>query len=60
MEWKEPGVGTRFSSGSHRGTIKYVGEVQGTEGIWLGVEWDDASRGKHDGIHGNDRYFTCR
>jgi hypothetical protein len=30
-------------------------------GIWLGVEWDDASRGKHDGAHSDGvRYFTAR
>ena len=27
--------------------------------MWLGVEWDDASRGKHDGIYEDTRYFTC-
>jgi dynactin complex subunit len=55
-----PGVGTRFSAGSFRGTIRYVGEVEGTEGVWLGVEWDDANRGKHSGTRGETTYFTCR
>ncbi|NXD79779.1 TBCE protein, partial [Halcyon senegalensis] len=29
-------------------------------GIWLGVEWDDPQRGKHDGTYEGTRYFTCR
>ncbi|PWN89833.1 hypothetical protein FA10DRAFT_266381 [Acaromyces ingoldii] len=55
-----PAVGQRFSQGSSRGTVRYVGPVPPTAGVWLGVEWDDASRGKHDGVHGGTRYFTCR
>jgi hypothetical protein len=55
-----PAIGTRFSLGSSRGTIRYVGEVPPTKGIWIGVEWDDASRGKHSGTRDNVCYFTCR
>ncbi|KAL2809912.1 hypothetical protein BJX63DRAFT_403819 [Aspergillus granulosus] len=40
-------------------TIRYVGKVEGTSGQWLGVEWDDPSRGKHSGQHQGVRYFTC-
>ena len=29
-------------------------------GIWIGVEWDDERRGKHDGSHEGRRYFTTR
>ena len=29
-------------------------------GEWIGVEWDDQSRGKHDGVHDGVKYFTCR
>lgn len=31
-----------------------------TSGLWLGVEWDHPSRGKHDGSHDGVQYFTCR
>lgn len=31
-----------------------------TSGLWLGVEWDHPSRGKHDGSHEGVQYFTCR
>lgn len=42
-----------------RATVRYVGPVDGHEGTWVGVEWDDDSRGKHDGATGGKRYFTC-
>jgi hypothetical protein len=50
-----------------KATVRYVGPVIAAKDkteVWLGVEWDDKSRGKHDGscvdesgqIH---RYFKC-
>ncbi|KAM0756401.1 RNI-like protein [Meredithblackwellia eburnea MCA 4105] len=47
---------------SHFGTVLYSGPVPPTKGDWLGVEWDDPTRGKHDGVHDATgiRYFTCR
>jgi tubulin-specific chaperone E len=51
--------GKRLSLGERLCTVRYVGEVQGTQGEWLGVEWDDPSRGKHSGEHGGIRYFQC-
>ncbi|CAI7667378.1 unnamed protein product [Penicillium crustosum] len=55
-----PAVGERRSFDGHLSTIRYVGTVQGTTGDWLGVEWDDASRGKHSGEHKGVRYFSCK
>ncbi|OJA10199.1 hypothetical protein AZE42_05123 [Rhizopogon vesiculosus] len=56
-----PVIGARISLPSgHVGTVKFVGPVDGTTGLWLGVEWDDPSRGKHDGIKDGKRYFECR
>ncbi|KAJ5779496.1 hypothetical protein N7457_007216 [Penicillium paradoxum] len=55
-----PAVGQRQSFDGHLGTIRYVGTVQGTTGDWLGVEWDDATRGKHSGEHKGVRYFSCK
>lgn len=43
-----------------RGTIKYFGPVDGTDGVWYGVEWDDHSRGKHSGDKDGKHYFTTR
>jgi tubulin-specific chaperone E len=54
-----PSLGTRFALSNYIGTIRYVGEVDGTSGIWFGVEWDDPSRGKHDGIKDGKPYFSC-
>lgn len=51
--------GDRVIIAKHRATVRYVGPVDGHEGLWVGVEWDDPSRGKHDGATGGRRYFTC-
>lgn len=29
-------------------------------GLWLGVEWDNPARGRHDGSHEGTVYFKCR
>ncbi|XP_064622047.1 tubulin-specific chaperone E-like [Lineus longissimus] len=53
-------VGSRVYCDGHYSTVLYIGEVPPTEGVWLGIEWDEPSRGKHDGTHNNNRYFTTR
>nr|AAI07630.1 Zgc:123075 [Danio rerio] len=53
-------VGRRVCCDGERGTVRYVGPVPPTAGVWLGVEWDHPERGKHDGSHDGVRYFTCR
>jgi len=55
-----PGLGTRLSICSSICTVKYIGPVDGTNGTWLGVEWDDSGRGKHSGSHQGRAYFTTR
>lgn len=52
-------IGQRVSYDGALCTVRFVGEVAGTAGTWLGVEWDDATRGKHDGCHKGVRYFSC-
>lgn len=52
-------LGQRLSTKGNRCTVRYVGEVQGKQGQWLGVEWDDPLRGKHSGTHEGVEYFTC-
>lgn len=40
-------------------TVRYCGPVQRQEGIWIGLEWDDAARGKHSGtVEGVTYYRT--
>ncbi|XP_072319593.1 tubulin-specific chaperone E [Eucyclogobius newberryi] len=55
----EDAVGRRVSCREERATVRYVGPVPPTKGVWLGVEWDDPERGKHDGVHEGVQYFTC-
>ena len=47
-----------------RGTVRYVGPVATSkEATWVGVEWDDPLRGKHDGAIIKDgviRYFQTK
>lgn len=47
----EIGVRVRDSNAC-RGTVRYVGPVATSsrkDVVWVGVEWDDGTRGKHDG-----------
>jgi dynactin complex subunit len=53
-------IGKRLSYDGRLCTIRYYGEVQGTKGEWLGVEWDDPTRGKHAGEHQGVKYFDCK
>ncbi|NXX21775.1 TBCE protein, partial [Podargus strigoides] len=53
-------LGRRVLCGTERATVRYVGSVPPTAGIWLGVEWDDPQRGKHDGTYEGTQYFKCR
>jgi len=57
-EWAVPGVRIRIG-GHAKATVRYVGPVDGQEGCWVGLEWDDVSRGKHDGCYKGRRYFSC-
>ncbi|KAL2881564.1 hypothetical protein SGCOL_003131 [Colletotrichum sp. CLE4] len=52
-------IGQRLSYDNALCTVRYIGPVAGTSGTWLGVEWDDTGRGKHDGQHKDVRFFTC-
>ncbi|KAH8413645.1 hypothetical protein KR222_002538 [Zaprionus bogoriensis] len=53
-------LGTRIKIGNNYGTVKYVGEVCGHAGTWLGIEWDDGLRGKHNGAIDGKRYFQTQ
>src|SRR5436309_2152797 len=52
-------LGQRLSYDGALCTVRYHGPLPGTKGVWLGVEWDDVSRGKHDGTHQGKRYYDC-
>ncbi|KAJ8002234.1 hypothetical protein DPEC_G00177780 [Dallia pectoralis] len=53
-------LGRRVAHDGERGTVRFVGSVPPTTGLWLGVEWDNPGRGKHNGSHEGVYYFTCR
>ncbi|KAK0211164.1 hypothetical protein DFS33DRAFT_1252202 [Desarmillaria ectypa] len=55
-----PQIGARVSLSGHIGSIRFVGLVRGTKGTWLGIEWDNPERGKHDGVRDGTQYFSCR
>ena len=51
--------GKRLSTRGDLCTVRYVGAIAGKKGSWLGVEWDDATRGKHTGTFDGLEYFKC-
>ena len=53
-------IGHRLSFNGALCTVRFIGEVKNTKGTWLGVEWDDPARGKHDGTHEGVKYFDCK
>ena len=60
MEPRKPPVGCRvLLGGQHLATVRYVGPIDGQQDIWVGIEYDEPGRGKHDGSHGDRRYFEC-
>ena len=60
MSGRENYSGQRLSFSGALCTVRYVGTIEATKGDWLGVEWDEPGRGKHDGSHKGIRYFECR
>ncbi|KAM7289098.1 tubulin-specific chaperone E [Ixodes scapularis] len=51
-------IGTRVSCDGHYGVVRYLGPVIDTKGTWIGIEWDDPNRGKHNGCHNGVQYFN--
>ncbi|GLD95313.1 hypothetical protein PINS_up003957 [Pythium insidiosum] len=53
-------IGTRVSIGASgkSGIVRYVGEVDGLAGDWVGIELDKPE-GKHSGDLNGKVYFTC-
>ena len=54
-------MGARVELGEDgaRGVVRYVGAVGARAGTWIGVEFDDDDRGRHDGVVDGVRYFAC-
>lgn len=47
----------RLSFGDALCTVRYCGPLPDQNGSWLGVEWDDPDRGKHNGQYKGKRLF---
>ncbi|XP_039706293.1 tubulin-specific chaperone E [Pteropus medius] len=53
-------IGQRVEVNGELATVCFYGIVPPVAGLWLGVEWDNPERGKHDGSHEGTVYFKCR
>uniref|UniRef100_A0A667HKZ6 Tubulin-specific chaperone E n=1 Tax=Lynx canadensis TaxID=61383 RepID=A0A667HKZ6_LYNCA len=53
-------IGRRVEVNGEHATVRFSGVVPPVAGLWLGVEWDNPERGKHDGSHEGIVYFKCR
>ncbi|XP_016055342.1 PREDICTED: tubulin-specific chaperone E isoform X2 [Miniopterus natalensis] len=52
-------IGQRVAVNGERATVRFYGPVPPVAGLWLGVEWDNPERGKHDGSREGTVYFQC-
>ncbi|KAJ1931988.1 hypothetical protein FBU59_006523, partial [Linderina macrospora] len=41
------------------GTLRFLGTIDGKQGMWAGVELDEQGKGKNDGSAGGKAYFSC-
>ncbi|XP_026310899.1 tubulin-specific chaperone E isoform X5 [Piliocolobus tephrosceles] len=53
-------IGRRVEVNGEHATVRFAGVIPPLAGPWLGVEWDNPERGKHDGSHEGTVYFKCR
>lgn len=60
VEDKNYKIGSRIECDGYQGILKYVGPVGNTKGLWLGIDWDNPERGKHNGIYEGVEYFKAR
>ncbi len=49
--------GQRLSFSNALCTVRYSGPLPDQDRVWLGVEWDEPDRGKHDGQYKGQRLF---
>lgn len=53
----------RIELNNYSGWVRFCGELKGKHKkdneIWIGVDWDDESRGKHKGTVDDIQYFSC-
>ncbi len=49
----------KLGTANQTGIIRYVGELDGRPGVWVGVEWDELGQGDTTGELNGRRYFSC-
>ena len=49
----------RLGTSDQLGVIRFIGEVDGRAGLWVGLEWDELGRGDTLGELNGRRYFVC-
>jgi hypothetical protein len=49
----------KLGTAAQLGSIRFVGELDGRPGVWVGVEWDEIGAGDTNGELNGRRYFTC-
>ncbi|KAJ2747815.1 hypothetical protein GGI20_000110 [Coemansia sp. BCRC 34301] len=42
-----------------RGTLRFLGPIDGKQGSWAGIELDEVGKGKNDGSVAGKSYFVC-
>ena len=54
-------IGKRIELNGYSGVIKYSGPLKHKKDndVWVGIDWDDKTRGKHHGTVENINYFNC-
>ncbi|KAF7376043.1 hypothetical protein MSAN_00019100 [Mycena sanguinolenta] len=57
----EVGDNVRIESLGYEGTLRYIGGIDGKQGLWAGVELSGgfAGKGKNDGSVAGKQYFSC-
>jgi tubulin-specific chaperone E len=51
-------LGKRLTFNNVLCTVRYCGPLPGQPGDWLGIEWDEPDRGKHNGEYKGTRLFS--
>jgi hypothetical protein len=50
----------RVECNGHLATVLYAGPLKGKSGLFYGLEWDDPTRGKHNGSFLGEQLFICK
>jgi hypothetical protein len=66
LEHKDELIGRKVLFNNSSGIVRYFGELvhpgklaSSVGELWIGMEWEDYGRGKHDGTVSGHKYFEC-